>query len=49
MAQPVKVQPFTRLTHPDPKTNQVISDLYDKIQQLQAQLAQLQSQIPPTP
>ena len=44
MSQPLNknLQTFTRMTHPDPKINQIVQDLYDKLAQAQAQIAKLQ-------
>ena len=31
-----KLTPFTRMQHPDQRTNQVVNDIYDKLQQVQS-------------
>ena len=42
MADPA---PFTRLTAPDPATNRVIQDLYDKLSRAQSAIQTLTSQV----
>lgn len=44
--QVIQPNPFTRLQHPDPATNRIVQDIYDKLQQAQAQLIKLQAAIP---
>jgi hypothetical protein len=39
--QPLRT--FTRLQHPDPTTNAIVQDLYNKFAQVQKQLQELQS------
>jgi hypothetical protein len=33
------LQPFSRMIHPDPQTNAIIQDLYNKLNQLQVALS----------
>jgi hypothetical protein len=42
-AQNTSNVPFTRMTHPDPVTNMIVQDLYDKLAQVLQQLNQKQS------
>ena len=45
-APTVNAVPFTRLTHPDPATNRIVQDLYDKLAQIQSQLIKVQKSVP---
>lgn len=45
--KPAISQPFTRYQHPDPKTNQMFQDLYDKLQQIQDLVVKLLNKVGP--
>ena len=38
-------QPFSRLDHPDPKTQQMMQDVYNKLQQIQAAVSDLTARV----
>jgi hypothetical protein len=42
-AQKISNVPFTRMTHPDPITNMIVQDIYDKLAQVLQQVNQKQS------
>lgn len=40
-------RPFTRLQHPDRDINRIVQDIYDKLQQIQAEVSKIQQALPP--